>query len=401
MIRIENRTPLAAPANIFTQADETLTCLEAARLKAMILTEGVKLTQSALKILESWQWKTPRMVRSGMSGGLEFYLKYGKERIAVSCSIANFSTDRFPLTLTTSGGRMVLVQSAPQREWEVELLREPSFYAKLTSSGKEMASVAQQCFSKLAVGVFGTCSFSLQPETACAFCAIRSIVDTDAPVKTDEDILETLEVAYVSEIGEEIETVMLGGGTPALPDHGAQRFAVLATEIRRRFPKWQVTVMMAPPAEDSSLLQMKDAGVKEISINLEFESEEAFEQYTPGKSRTIGRKRYLESLVTAVRIFGTGNVQSLLVAGLESYENTLRGVDWLASHGIIPVLSPFRPLSSTVLATHPAPDPDDLCKLYFEARRIASDHGMFIGPKCIPCQCNTMALPWDSSLYPK
>ncbi len=197
-----------------------------------------------------------------------------------------------------------------------------------------------------------------------------------------------------SELGNHIDIIMLGGGTPNTPDKGAKRFASLSVRLKKIVP-WRVTAMLVPPKSATDLRRLHDAGVKEVSINLEFGSDKAFAQFTPGKAGLIGRRRYFDCLEEAVKIFGAGNVQSLLVTGLEPVDETLWAVDWLAERGIIPVLSPFRPLPFTLLEKECPPEVNDVLSLYFEARKVVASHKMFLGPRCAPCQCNTMALPWD------
>lgn len=153
--------------------------------------------------------------------------------------------------------------------------------------------------------------------------------------------------------------------------------------------------MMVPPASDDDLQRMRDGGIQEVSINLEFGSEEAFGRYTPGKQRMIGHRRYEDCLDAAVAVFGAGNVQSLLVIGLEDYEVSLDAVRRLIAKKVIPVLSPFRPLPGTVLGSHPAPAAEDIVDFYNQAKNLVHQHDWFLGPRCIPCQCNTMTLPWD------
>ena len=143
------------------------------------------------------------------------------------------------------------------------------------------------------------------------------------------------------------------------------------------------------------MLFRSDSGVSEMSLNLEFWSADAFSRYTPGKARLIGRKRYYECLEKAVELFGVGNVQSILVTGIESSEATLQAVRWLVERKIVPVLSPFRPILGAPLANMSAPQEEEVVDLYFAAREIAVSHDFYLGPRCVPCQCNTMSFPWD------
>lgn len=365
------------------------------RIKAGLLTGHVAISPETFDFLADSGFKMPRPVRSGMSSGLEFYVILPNgTRMAVSClyRIAESWSDDYHIHgtyLHTPGGD----------KFPVEFLPTPAYYHFQTSSGLHMANVAQQSFSKLAIGVFGKCSINANPHHACRFCAIHSVGHTDAQIKKDRDILETVQAASDSELSTTIETIMLGGGTPSSPDRGALRYSNLAEQIRR-VSSWEISVMMVPPASNAALRDMRNSGVSYLSINMEFGSQDAFQLYTPGKAELIGKQRYMDCLEAAVDIFGPGNVQSLLVTGLpgEPEQATLEAVEWLSSRGVLPVLSPYRPLPGTVIDDIPAPETGQTIELYLKAAKTAHKHGMYLGPKCVDCQGNTMSLPWDRPL---
>lgn len=96
---------------------------------------------------------------------------------------------------------------------------------------------------------------------------------------------------------------------------------------------------------------------------------------------------------------GNGRVRSILVIGLEDAETTLRGVDFLASLGCDPVLSPFRPSRGTALTALEPPTDEYLMRVYDRALGIVAAHGVRLGPCCIPCQHNTLVLPDGSPDY--
>ena len=82
----------------------------------------------------------------------------------------------------------------------------------------------------------------------------------------------------------------------------------------------------------------------------------------------------------------------MLLVGLEPVDDTLAGVEAIASSGCVPVLSPFRPDGSTPLKDHPAPSADLLADVYLRSREITQALGVDLGPACIPCSHNTLTL---------
>ena len=93
----------------------------------------------------------------------------------------------------------------------------------------------------------------------------------------------------------------------------------------------------------------------------------------------------------------SGAVRSLIILGLEPVQSTLEGIEYLASVGVEPVLSPFRPAQGTALEAMKPIDPDSALHILSESRKLAAAHGLRLGPSCAPCQHNTLTFPWDRS----
>ena len=152
-------------------------------------------------------------------------------------------------------------------------------------------------------------------------------------------------------------------------------------------------VMIAAPLEDHYIDSLFVAGVEDLGINLEFWEDESWLRYIPGKLARIGKDRYLDAIAHAGSIFGRVRSRSILIVGLESSAATLRAVDELASRGVMPILSPFRPLVGTELAGARGFSSAEYQHLFVEASSAAGRYGLPIGPTCLPCQNNVLALP--------
>jgi hypothetical protein len=194
--------------------------------------------------------------------------------------------------------------------------------------------------------------------------------------------------------------VLLGGGTPPGEDAGAVAIAAAATAIKERWPSLPVYAMIAPPRDLSYVDLLADSGVDELGINVELFSDDAAAMYVPGKHR-LGLDYFLTCLSRAVARFasarggvnGVGTIRSITVVGLEPEQETLRGVDLLASIGVMPILTPFRAMAGTELECHLRWSSTRLWELTLEATQVADKHGMPLGPTCIPCQSNTLNIP--------
>lgn len=111
----------------------------------------------------------------------------------------------------------------------------------------------------------------------------------------------------------------------------------------------------------------------------------------PGKGK-ITLDTYKKALLHSVQLWGnTGNVRSLLVYGLEKDADFLQGVEWLASNGIQPIISPFRALRGTEYAHTVPAATERLIKIFEKANRICQMYHINLGPDCIYCQNNTLS----------
>lgn len=164
-----------------------------------------------------------------------------------------------------------------------------------------------------------------------------------------------------------------------------------------------VDVMMPPRRDLGYPAWLRSVGVNSVSINLEASDPDRAAEITPQKSRLLGRQHFLDYIELAVESFGVGNVQSLLVFGsaIESLRSTLQGVQDLVDRGCIPVLSMFRPHPLTPLADSPATTVDEMLAVYDATLAICeqSSNGVLPGPRCIPCQHNTVTLPIEGGFY--
>lgn len=154
--------------------------------------------------------------------------------------------------------------------------------------------------------------------------------------------------------------------------------------------------MMASTSYGPDLVaRLVDAGVHGFALNLELESDGASRVHIRGKHRR-SRPWFDATVAAAVSLLGkNGRVRSLILPGLESVENTLAGVEHIAELGADPVLSPFRPAQGTTLAASDPVSPTLLREVLDGSREIVARHGVSLGPRCAPCQHNTLAFPWD------
>jgi len=109
-----------------------------------------------------------------------------------------------------------------------------------------------------------------------------------------------------------------------------------------------------------------------VSFNIEIFDEKLSKLMMPGKG-DIPRESYFESLRAAVRIFGEGNVRSIIVIGFDSMDSLTSGVERLCSIGVQPVLSIFRPISGTPLDMSAPPEFSFIKEAYLRCQKYAKN----------------------------
>jgi len=229
---------------------------------------------------------------------------------------------------------------------------------------------------------------------SCRFCDWPLI-----PYATlDTDVLMAGLAVAMQDLSLPPRHVLVSGGTPRPADRPFMDDVYLRAIEASPVP---VDVMLMPRDGTSLVDRLVDAGVFGFSVNIEIFDHATAAALCPNKEH-VGLSGYADFISYAVERTGgrgTGRVRSLLLVGLEPPQSTLEGVRFLAELGCDPVLSPFRPAEGTELASTPPASADLMERVYLEGLEIARNHGVVLGPRCIPCQHNTVAFPDGDAYY--
>lgn len=359
-----------------------------AMIKFELLARGIRISDEADE--RFWNVKNPMRTRSGASGGLDVLLPHD---VYVNAPTKEKFVRESPMVLEFKNSEF-FISKGGEYLCPTELLPVPLYYEKRTKDGSEyMSRIGQMCNAdRFCYGMTGPgCQFWHQ-ERRCRFCSIGDNYDGDAARKKAKHMIEVLGEA-ISDPRQPAKHVMLGGGTPPGEDMGAVLASELCREIKAHF-NISVYVMIAAPLKNHYIDMLHDAGVDELGMNIEFWSENALAEYCPGKYQEIGKRRYLEALDYAVEKFGPINTRSILIVGLEEAEHTIEGAIELASRGVMPILSPFRPLNGTLLEHRRGFSAEAYYAIFEEISTSIDKYDIPLGPTCICCQNNTLTLPF-------
>lgn len=353
--------------------------LESAKIHC--LATGVRLSESARFLLTGggrsplsvYEYPTTAGVTFELPGGVYVNAPFDEE--ADPNPAATLDETEHGLILSLGDSILPVVRYLPL----------PGYIGKAASDGNPVTDVAMSHGDRIRLSPITGCTYD------CQFC---DLAGSPATLRPNSQLLAAFDVARADKQLPARHALISGGSPPkALYDQfeSACTAVIDAADI-------PVDIMMSPMVGNTDFLdRVVASGAKGFSINIEAFSNSARMKYLPKKFRTTARP-FEEFLVRAVELLGTGpNVRSLIISGLEPMSDTLAGVEWLASLGVTPVLSPFRPGRGTALADRRPESPAQLLTLLVEARAVASHYGVGLGPACLPCQHNTLTFPWDNA----
>jgi hypothetical protein len=358
-------------------------------IKTVAITSGLRISEPVLAMLGGQDALT--IHEYATTGGITLALPKG---VLVNAPFDDEFCALSPLELVADGEELHLRLDSTTVP-VVSVIPLPGYLAAVDSHGRPASDVVMSHADRIRLSPVVGCAYD------CHFCDLASL--RYEPRQT-EQLLEAFDIARADQQLPP-RHLLISGGTPGRAAKHQDYFREICLAVLRHIqlsegtqaPSFDLDIMMSAREDGPDFVDaMVDAGVNGFSINIEVYSDEASRQVIPLKHK-FARPHLEAMLVRAVeRLGSTGRVRSLIIAGLEPQQETLAGIEWLASLGVDPVISPFRPARDTELSDATPPSPDAMLELLAEARDIAVRHGVALGPRCVPCQHNTLTFPWDT-----
>ncbi len=244
---------------------------------------------------------------------------------------------------------------------------------KVFARGK-LETAISHCPRQVYITVSERCVFD------CKFCPVPKL---QGKVKSDEEVLGMVRDGLKRP---ELLAISMTSGVWKTPEEEAQKVARLVRLIRQEpgVEKVPIGVSIYPTSGSTELL--KEAGAAEIKYNVETMDPEVFAKVCPG----LDLEYIIESLEHAVAVFGKGHVFSNFLIGMgESDETVVRGIETLASKGVITILRKVNPspLRAGEISIEPV-SAARLLKLATESRHIYEKYGLHPEKAltgCLPC----------------
>jgi uncharacterized radical SAM superfamily protein len=352
-------------------------------VKIALLARGVRVTPENLGRLKGPDNEPLSVHEYPTTAGLTLELP---DDVYVNAPFDEWYCAEATVSLEFRDGAPVLTETGHPDVPVLRVLPLPGYLAATDSQGLTVTDVAMSHTDRVRLSPLAGCAYT------CDFCDFHL---QPYHLHDQRRLIEALEVA-ISDSRLPVRHMLISGGSPRKA-HYDQFLQVVGDVVEYAVNRGVETdIMMSPTVGDTQMLdELVRRGATGFSINLELFSDAAALAHLGKKYRAT--REYLGPFISrAVELVGgAGAVRSLIIPGLESDDAILEGVDWLASLGCWPVLSPFRPAQGTPVQETPPPSPAQLAALLTEARRIVAGRGLGLGPTCSPCQHNTLAFPWD------
>jgi biotin synthase-like enzyme len=227
----------------------------------------------------------------------------------------------------------------------------------------------------------------------CLFCNLVSTSRTYDSVLRKKDTEDIGEVAAAAFAEGQVKHVLLTGGC-----FSHQKEITLVSDIvesiRRHTGLDRVpgTILPSPAKGPDDIKRYHDTGIGAIGFSMEIWDERLYQAICPGKSGSTSHREFLQSIETAVRVFGPGNVYGVFVMGLEPRDSFLEGVKTLTDLGANVVPFVWSPNPGSRLAGHRAPGSCWFVETTLEAASIVKDSGIPAGTAnhCYRCDGNSL-----------
>ncbi len=345
-------------------------------IKISLLNQGVKITEAAQAFVNQMG-----EVRNAVFSAVDITILNG---LHINCPNDVKMVSFTPWTINVENEKLILYYYNKEIS-DVSLDMADPNGKKLTKSGIPYQKISFWATDRMRIHHTISCIFK-KNDVGCSFCEIPK----QNQLLNMDDIYEIVDF-YLSN-ADTFRHFLIGGGSESLSTE-AKHITQIASYIRKKSNK-PIYLMCLPPKDISVLKHWHEVGITEIAFNLELFDRSVAKKYMPGKGK-IPIDQYFDAFDEAVTLWGrTGNVRTLFIAGLETKESLLQGIETVCARGVMPILSVFRALKNTIMEDKVPPSNEWLYDLYVKGEAICNRYNLHLGPSCPACQNNTLSLPY-------
>ena len=327
------------------------------KLKAGLLCHGAAISQATRAVLEQ---EHPHFFEKGFIDAVN--MNIGGSNICVSIA-ENFSEESEFILEHDDAGYYIMYMGERQSVRFFEAL------PKTDTIVDDLARLhADGCIN---IWPSTNCCYDT-PELKCKFCSLQPTHSKPIDVNVLCEGLKKL-MAQVPTY-----TLNFSGATYLNPDKMVEYWCELSSKIRE-FSNCPIAIEFAPPSDLSLIDKLKYSGATVAIMNIEVVDKALRKQICPGKSG-ITLEHYHKALSRAVSVFGRGQVSSVMIGGIQPWDDILNECEILTEKGVFPTIMPFRPLDDCRLVDAKSCDVDELIKASEQLGKMLRKHNL--APHC-------------------
>ena len=274
-------------------------------------------------------------------------------------------TSPFRLGIAANGNASLSCEGTPVTE--VSFPPQTDFYRQRTSTGRPFLGMAVlQGLDALSFPYLWPCTYARGGQ-ACQFCHCGGFSEQlareghpEPSFPMAQDVADVVDYAFKTE--KLAKYIQITGGSLGTQDaecHLAKEllWAINSISGFKNIPS-EISVFTSPPADPALTDQLFEAGADRVACGIEIWDEDLAKRICPGKAQSGSRERLLKTLQYIADKHGPNKACSGFVVGLEPVESFLTGAEFLASRGIVPIVSIWMPHGRPVLGKLEAPGLD-------------------------------------------
>ncbi|MCL5985381.1 MAG: radical SAM protein [Actinobacteria bacterium] len=361
-------------------------------LKAELLVEGVTATSDALKELDKkykeqnhglfgWDFED----HAGTALPDDFLLPDG--------TVVQFrKNSNSPYQIRSDKNDLILSKDS-EDVCSIKWISRPPYYDMMTSSGKNMVKIGQIGGEDCLFFCYQNYCSHFSKKEECLFCNLVSTSKTYDSVLKKKDTQDIGEVAKAAFSEGTVKHVLLTGGC-----FNHQKEIELVTDIlnsireRTGFDRVPGTILPSPARGTDEIKRYYESGIEAIGFSMEIWDEKLYQAICPGKSKSISHDEFLDSIRSAVKVFGEGNVYGVFVMGLEPRSTFMNGIREITDLGANIVPFVWSPNPGSKLEGHRAPASRWFLETILEASEIVYNARIpsGTGNHCYRCDGNSL-----------
>lgn len=315
-------------------------------IKSSLLSQGVSIDQSILDAF--WPPFLEKRRAYGNQDPKEFFTKTIPQELYIlpdNLIVAINIKDRSPWKLFHEDAQYWISNGTISRKVTFPL--RPKFYEFTLWGGKPLSQVVTLYgWKSLGLFVNGSCHL-ININKGCHYCSlgVNRAVTKEFEMIIQSKLAKEAILSALTDESIDVNQVMINGWNFPDLDFGFRFYVKIVKEViaavKLSKKDIEVHLIVAPP-KDISLVHLLEGTNIKIAVNTEVYNSSLFAKYCPGKAIHYPLEHIFSTHRELVRVLGKNKVYSILVWGIEPIYSLKKGIDFLSTSGVTPVVNVFH-----------------------------------------------------------